>query len=111
MRFLSILVFLLGIGLGNRALAEGGYYSGILGARASGRAGAFTAAADDATAVSYNPAGLAKVDGTLVHIGNAFSYNVSIIVGDGGGFVAATGIERDQVLVVDVSPLYSHSHR
>ena len=57
------------------ALADGGYYSGTLGARASGRGGAFTAKADDVSAISFNPAGLAKLDGTLFQIGNEASYN------------------------------------
>jgi long-chain fatty acid transport protein len=65
------------------AFAAGGYYAGALGARAAGRAGAFAARADDPTAVSYNPAGLAKsVDGdadgppdTVIMLGNRLSYN------------------------------------
>jgi len=57
------------------ALADGGYYSGALGARAAGRAGAFAARADDPTAVSYNPAGLANVGGTVIMVGNRFSHN------------------------------------
>jgi len=57
------------------ALADGGYYSGVLGARASGRAGAFAAKADDLSAVSYNPAGLATLGTTLFEVGNQVSYN------------------------------------
>ena len=37
------------------AAADGGYYGGALGARAAGRAGAFTARADDPTAVALQP--------------------------------------------------------
>ena len=37
--------------LAGTAAADGGYYGGALGARAAGRAGAFTARADDPTAV------------------------------------------------------------
>ena len=53
----------------------GGYFSGEKGAHASGRAGAFTAKADDIMAVAYNPAGLSKLDGWLLQVGNRFSYN------------------------------------
>ena len=56
-------------------LAAGGYYSGALGARAAGRSGAFAVRADDPTAVFYNPAGLASLDGTVVMLGNRLSYN------------------------------------
>ena len=59
------------------AAADGGYYGGALGARAAGRAGAFTARADDPTAVHYNPAGLATIGGTVIMVGNRFSYNGS----------------------------------
>jgi long-chain fatty acid transport protein len=56
-------------------LADGGYYSGPLGARGAGRGGAFVARADDPTAISINPAGLADLRGTRLLIGNTFSYN------------------------------------
>ncbi len=57
------------------ALADGGYYQGALGPRAAGRGGAFVARADDVTAVSINPAGLADLDESTIQIGNQFSYN------------------------------------
>ena len=53
----------------------GGYFSGEKGARVAGRAGAYTAKADDIMAVAYNPAGLSDVGTTLVQVGNRFSYN------------------------------------
>lgn len=61
--------------LATRASADGGYFSGTTGARAGGRAGAFAAKADDLSAIALNPAGLAAINGTLVQIGNRFSYN------------------------------------
>ena len=64
-----------GTALAATALADGGYYSGTLGARAAGRGGAFAARADDLTAVSHNPAGLANLDGTEIELGNILSYN------------------------------------
>lgn len=56
-------------------LADGGYYSGAVGARAAGRGGAFVARADDPTAISVNPAGLADLRGWRLEVGNTFSYN------------------------------------
>ena len=56
-------------------LADGGYYGGALGARAAGRGGAFVARADDPTAISINPAGLADLRGWRLEVGNQFSYN------------------------------------
>jgi long-subunit fatty acid transport protein len=61
--------------LARRALAEGGYFAGVGGSEAAGRAGAFTAKADDLTAVTFNPAGLAKLGTTVIQIGNQVSYN------------------------------------
>lgn len=55
--------------------ADGGYYTGPLGARAAGRGGSFVARADDVTAISVNPAGLANLRGTHLEIGNQVSYN------------------------------------
>jgi long-chain fatty acid transport protein len=62
-------------GLALEARADGGYYNGVLGARAAGRAGAFAARADDLTAVHYNPAGLTELESTQIMVGNRFSYN------------------------------------
>jgi long-chain fatty acid transport protein len=53
-----------------------GYYSGSRGGHATGRAGAFVAKADDLTAVTYNPAGLASLNTTVIELGNRFSYQV-----------------------------------
>lgn len=53
-----------------------GYFLGTKGARAAGRAGAFTVAADDLSAVMFNPAGLARLDSPWVlQVGNRVSYN------------------------------------
>jgi long-subunit fatty acid transport protein len=60
---------------GGPVLAEGGYYSGALGARGAGRGGAVVASTDDVGAVEVNPAGLAKANGNIVQLGNIFSYN------------------------------------
>ena len=57
------------------ARADGGYYTGALGARAAGRGGAFVARADDVTAVDVNPAGLAEIGGTVIELGNQAGYN------------------------------------
>src|SRR3954447_17615869 len=59
------LVFL---GLGHRS--HGGAFEVLQqGARASGQAEAFSAQADDASAIWYNPAGLTQLDGTNVSAG------------------------------------------
>jgi long-subunit fatty acid transport protein len=52
-----------------------GYFPGTYGARSLGRAGAFSVKADDLSAATWNPAGLARIPGTLVHVGNRISYN------------------------------------
>lgn len=76
MKSLPVLTTLLGaVTVAAPALADGGYYSGALGARAAGRGGAFVARADDVTAVAINPAGLANIDGTVFEFSNQFSYN------------------------------------
>ncbi len=76
MKSLPALTTLLGaVTVAAPALADGGYYSGALGARAAGRGGAFVARADDVTAVAINPAGLAQVDGTVFEFSNQSSYN------------------------------------
>src|SRR3569623_1040969 len=75
-RISAVKVALLAILPGARAArADNGYYQGELGPRATGRAGAIVARADDLTAVSYNPAGLADLKGTQIEIGDRLSYN------------------------------------
>jgi long-chain fatty acid transport protein len=60
-------VFLL---LASTAVAHGaGFQIGEEGAPATGMAGAFTAKADDATAIFYNPAGIGKLRGLQVYAG------------------------------------------
>lgn len=44
------------------------------GARATGQGEAFVAQADDASAIYYNPAGLAQLDGTQVAAGSYFAF-------------------------------------
>ncbi|MBK9608413.1 MAG: outer membrane protein transport protein [Betaproteobacteria bacterium] len=56
--------------LGGPALA-GGLSTPGQGARALGVAGAFTAVADDGSAVYYNPAGISQIDGTSIETGLA----------------------------------------
>jgi len=71
----GLATLLLAATVASPAFADGGYYQGALGARAAGRGGAFVARADDVTAVSINPAGLANLDDTVFQVGNQFAYN------------------------------------
>lgn len=57
-RLVAVLIALL---LSSSAFA-GGMFLPFRGARATGRAGAFTAGVDDASALYYNPAGMADID-------------------------------------------------
>ena len=75
MRVSVALLTLLALGTLCRAAEAGGYFNGATGARAAGRAGAFTARADDLSAVVYNPAGLGHLQSSLLQVGNRFSYN------------------------------------
>jgi long-chain fatty acid transport protein len=50
------------------AYAGGSFIPGY-GSQAQPRAGAFTAKADDPSAIFHNPAGLAKLKGTMIHMG------------------------------------------
>lgn len=54
----------------------GGYFIGPIGAKAIGRAGAFTAKADDLSAALYNPAGFTRIGSTSVQLDNKFAYNI-----------------------------------
>ena len=71
---LSLAVLVVGTST-SLAHAAGGLFSGNKGAHASGRAGAFTARADDLTAPHYNPAGLSRLKAPLLQVGDRISYN------------------------------------
>lgn len=77
MRRLRLTAFLFATSLTGVTYADGGYYTGVKGARAAGRAGAFTARADDLSAVALNPAGLVRIRTTTIQAGNRFSYNAA----------------------------------
>ena len=75
MKHLPALTTLLGAAtIAGPALADSGYFNGDLGARATGRGGAFVARANDVTAVSFTPAGMAKIRRTMFEVGNQFSH-------------------------------------
>jgi long-subunit fatty acid transport protein len=71
----TLLAYVLALAAFASPVRADGYFSGTTGARAAGRAGAFTARADDLSAVTHNPAGLAHLEGPLLQLGNRFSYN------------------------------------
>ncbi|MHB8080031.1 MAG: OmpP1/FadL family transporter [Candidatus Krumholzibacteriia bacterium] len=64
-RFLAALALAAGLGLAATALA-GGFNIYEASARATALGGAFTATADDASALFYNPAGMAFLEGTMI---------------------------------------------
>jgi long-subunit fatty acid transport protein len=64
----------LGLGIAPPAHA-GGYFPGTYGARSLGRAGAFSVKADDLSAATWNPAGLSRIEGTLLQLGNRAGYH------------------------------------
>ena len=72
---LALVLFLLVSAAAAAPVQAQGYFDGTKGARASGRAGAFTARADDLSALQVNPAGLRHVQGTLIQVGDRFSHN------------------------------------
>lgn len=64
-------VLLLCLCLWGEPVLAGGLSTPGQGARALGMAGAFTAVADDGSAIYYNPAGISQIDGTVIEGGVA----------------------------------------
>jgi long-chain fatty acid transport protein len=69
----SRLVLVAALFCSSTALA-GGMFLPVRGARALGRAGAFTAGVDDGSAIYYNPAGMADIDGISVLVDGALDF-------------------------------------
>lgn len=81
--------------------AAGGFEVDDQGAAAAGMGGAFTAVADDATAIFYNPGGLAFLDKGEVAAGAAPQLlNQATFRGASGSSAAGTTGEQDDVLTV-----------
>ena len=77
MRFLHLLVATL-IPLLPAAVMAGGFEFPSNGSVALGRGGAFTARADNLICLEYNPAGLIKLPGNHVYLGNnVVQYNMT----------------------------------
>lgn len=65
------------------------------GSQAQPRAGAFTAKADDPSAIYHNPAGMMKIPGTAVYIGvNLVGFDQSF---ERAGTYESTGVEGEEV--------------
>jgi len=72
-RFLKYLMaFLLLVGFSTGEVLAGGLYIPEQGAKAVGMGNAFTAVADDASAIWFNPAGIAFQEGLVVTLGTDF---------------------------------------
>lgn len=72
------------------------------GARAGGQADAFSAQADDASAIFYNPAGLTQLDGTVITGG------ATVFLPD-WKFHGANGAEQEMTLPAELPHIYAES--
>lgn len=85
----------------------GGFSIYEQGARAMGRASAFAASPDDPSAMFYNPAGLALLEGTQIYVGAT----VIIPSGDFTGSGTLAGVTEKQVAQTFLPPNVYISHR
>lgn len=85
----------------------GGFSIYEQGARAMGRASAFVASPDDPSAMFYNPAGLALLEGTQIYVGAT----VIIPSGDFTGSGTLAGVKEEQVAQTFFPPNVYISHR
>lgn len=85
----------------------GGFSIYEQGARAMGRASAFVASPDDPSAMFYNPAGLALLEGTQIYVGAT----VIIPSGDFTGSGTLAGVTEKQVAQTFLPPNVYISHR
>lgn len=75
LRSSSVVGALLGSALLPEPALANGFFAGVQGTRAAGRAGAFVAKADDLSAAHINPAGLSRQRGTRIFVSNRFAYS------------------------------------
>ena len=81
-----VLIVLMTVSVFVTARTEGaGFQNPPQGAAASAQAGAFVAQADDATAITHNPAGLTQLSGTSILLAPAFAYPSTKFFAEGGG--------------------------
>jgi long-chain fatty acid transport protein len=93
-RFASLSV---GAALAPGVVHASGFHIDEQDARATGRAGAVIASANNASAIYYNPAGIAELDGVHVDIGGALVRpNAEFTSAEDG---ATTGVNTDNVLI------------
>lgn len=71
-RFLSLVVICIFIFIWSSYLYASGYFLYHQDAKAQGQAGAFTAQADNPSAIYYNPAGISQLGGTQLGLGTRF---------------------------------------
>src|SRR5450830_814840 len=83
---LGLVLVVLGIVLAfaTSRVAGAGFQNPPQGAAASAQAGAFVAQADDATAITHNPAGLTQLSGTSVLLVPTFIYPSTKYYAPGG---------------------------
>ena len=105
--FRSCLAVALLLALSASTAWAGGFSIYEQGARAMGRAGAFAASPSDPSAMFYNPAGLALLDGTQLYLGTTLIAPTSSFKGSG----ALTGVSEQQVNNIFYPPNLYLSHR
>jgi long-chain fatty acid transport protein len=74
------------------------------GGRATGQAGAFTARADDPAAITYNPAGIAKLTGLQVQVGIDFDSPKDIYHSSGTSYAAKHDINFPPTVYLSYKP-------
>jgi len=73
----------------------GGFEYPANGTAALGRGGAFTARADDLTAMEYNPAGLLSIPGSMIYIGDNISLHHSTFTAYGPDGAELPAVENE----------------
>jgi long-chain fatty acid transport protein len=102
--FRSFSVVLVVLGAGGHAFAAGLSRPNVVGARAIGMGGGFTAIADDPTAVWHNPAGMGIYGDTSVYFGNEIVFTQRSYTPDAQSRLGMAGITTK--LTENTAPTY-----